>query len=172
MTTKRIDASTKLTQRPLEFIADAAGRVDISATLTTRSGTPFVGSLVVNVAPSTGQEFPTRRSFTGPWNIDLGSIHGVMELKDLARTLTGSYSLSDGSRGLVEGMRDGKTFRVTFYRGGAAPSRYFIDAGFEPKEQPDLELRGNAKLLIATGDRNTPWREDRQLEFYAVARVP
>ena len=170
VTTKKIDASTKLTQRPLEFIADAAGKAHIRATLTTRSRTPFVGSLVVEVAPSTGQEFPTRRSFSGAWNIDLGSIHGVMELKDVARTLTGSYNMSDGSRGLVEGTRDGKTFRVTFYRGGSAPSRYFVDAGFEPNEQPDLELRGKAKLLIATGDRNAPWREDRQLEFYAVAR--
>lgn len=169
-TTKKIDASTKLTQRPLEFIADAAGKADIRATLTTRSGTPFVGSLLVDVAPSTGQESPTRRSFSGVWNIDLGGIHGSMELKDVARTLTGSYSMSDGSRGLVEGTRDGKIFRVTFYRGGSAPSRYFIDASFEPNEQPDLELRGKAKLLIATGDRTAPWREDRQLEFYALAR--
>jgi hypothetical protein len=169
-TTKKIDASTKLTQRPLEFIADAAGRADVRATLTTRSRTPFVGSLKIDVAPSTGQESPTRRNFSGAWNIDLGGIHGSMELKDVARTLTGSYSMSDGSRGLVEGTRDGKTFRVTFYRGGSAPSRYFIDAGFEPNEQPDLELRGKAKLLIATGDHNAPWREDRQLEYYAVAR--
>ncbi len=170
VTTRKIDASTKLTQRPLEFIADAAGKAEIRATLTTRSPTPFVGSLVVDIAPSTGQEFPTRRSFSGAWNIDLGSIHGTMELKDVARTLTGSYSMSDGSRGLAEGTRDGKTFRITFYRGGAAPSRYFIAAGFDPNEQVDLELRGKAKLLIATGDHNAPWREDRELEFYAVAR--
>lgn len=168
--TKKIDASTKLTQRPIEFIADAAGKAYIRATLTTRSRTPFVGLLEVDVAPSTGQEFPSRRSFSGAWNIDLGGIHGSMDLKDVARTLTGSYSMSDGSRGLVEGTRDGKTFRVTFYRGGSAPSRYFIDASFEPNEQTDLELRGKAKLLIATGDHNVPWREARQFEYYAVAR--
>ncbi len=168
-TTPRLAGAKRLFERPLEFIADAPGRAQVSATLKTKGGV-FSKALSIDVAPAKEQDFPTRRDFSGKWNIDLGSIHGQMELRDIARTLTGSYTLSDGSRGQIEGTRDGKTLRVTFYR-GSAPSRFFIDAVFDPKPSADLELRGKAKLLLPTGDKNDPWKEDRQIDFYGVARA-
>jgi hypothetical protein len=168
-TTPKLSAAKRVFERSLEFIADAPGKAQVSATLRTKGGT-FTQTLAIDVAPAKDQDFPTRRDFSGKWNIDLGSIHGQMELKDIARTLTGSYTLSDGSRGQIEGTRDGKTFRVTFYR-GSAPSRYFIDAVFDPKPSADLELRGKAKLLLPTGDKNSPWKEDRQIDFYRVGKV-
>jgi hypothetical protein len=155
--------------RTLEFIADAPGRAEVAATLKTKSG-QFTKVLSLDVSPSADQIYPTRRSFSGAWNIDLGGIHGQMNLRDVARTLTGSYTLSDGGRGQVEGTRDGKTFRVTFYR-GSAPSRFFIDATFDPNPDVDLELGGKAKLLLPTGDENNPWAENRQSDFYAVAKA-
>ena len=93
-----------------------------------------------------------------------------MDLRDLTRTITGSYQLSDGNRGLIEGTRDGKTFRVTFYR-GSAPSRFFVEATFDPNPAVDLELTGGARLLVPTGSVNSPWREDRRSDFHAIARA-
>jgi hypothetical protein len=168
-TTKKISSSTRMFERTLEFISDAPGKAEITAKLKTKSG-EFTTVLSLDIAPSADQIFPTHRSFSGVWNIDLGSIHGQMDIRDVARTLNGSYTLSDGSRGQVEGTRDGKTFRVTFYR-GSAPSRFFIDATFDPNRNADLEIRGKAKLLLPTGDKNNPWKEDRQSDFYAVAKA-
>ena len=168
-TTKKLSSSTRMFERTLEFIADAPGKAEITAKLKTKSG-EFTNSLSFDIAASGDQTYPTRRSFSGAWNIDLGSIHGQMDLKDVARTLTGNYTLSDGSRGQIEGTRDGKTFRVTLYR-GSAPSRFFIDASFDPSPSTDLELRGKAKLLLPTGERSNPWKEDRQADFYAVAKA-
>ncbi len=168
-TTQKMSSSTRMLGRTLEFIAEAPGKAEITAKLKTKAN-EFKKVLSLEVAPSAGQTYPTRRSFSGEWNIDLGGIHGQMELKDVARTLAGSYTLSDASRGQVEGTRDGKTFRVTFYR-GSAPSRFFIDATFDPNPSVDLELRGKAKLLLATGDKNNPWEEDRQSDFYGVAKA-
>ena len=168
-TTKKLSSSTRMFERTLEFIADAPGKAEITAKLKTKSG-EFTNSLSFDIAASGDQTYPTRRSFSGAWNIDLGSIHGQMDLKDVARTLTGNYTLSDGSRGQIEGTRDGKTFRVTLYR-GSAPSRFFIDASFDPSPSTDLELRGKAKLLLPTGEKNNPWKEDRQADFYAVAKA-
>lgn len=168
-TSKKLSSSTRMFERALEFIADAPGKAEITAKLKTKSG-EFTNSLSFDIAASGDQTYPTRRSFSGAWNIDLGSIHGQMDLKDVARTLTGNYTLSDGSRGQIEGTRDGKTFRVTLYR-GSAPSRFFIDASFDPSPSADLELRGKAKLLLPTGEKNNPWKEDRQADFYAVAKA-
>ena len=168
-TTKKISSSTRIFEKTLEFIADAPGKAEITAKLKTKAG-EFFKTLTLEVVSPTDQIYPTRRSFSGMWNIDLGGIHGQMELKDVARTLIGSYTLSDGGRGQVEGTRDGKTFRVTFYR-GSAPSRFFIDATFDPNPHFDLELRGSAKLLLPTGDKNDPWKEDRKSDFYGVAKA-
>lgn len=168
-TTKKISSSTRMFERTLEFIADTPGKAEITVKLKTKYG-EFTKILSLDISPSTDQTYPTRRSFSGTWNIDLGGIHGQMDIRDAARTLTGSYTLSDASRGQVEGTRDGKTFRVTFYR-GSAPSRFFIDATFDPNPGVDLELRGKAKLLLPTGDKNDPWKEDRQSDFYAVAKA-
>lgn len=168
-TTKKIGSSTRILDRTLEFIADAPGKAEITAKLKTKTG-EFVKVLSLDVTPSTSQPNPTQRNFSGAWNIDLGSIHGQMDIKDVARTLAGSYVLSDGGRGQVEGSRDGKTFRVTFYR-GSSPSRFFIDASFDPNPNADLELRGKAKLLLPTGDKDNPWKEGRQSDFYAVAKA-
>lgn len=168
-TTKKISSSTRMFERTLEFIAEAPGKAEIRAKLKTKSG-EFTKVLFMDVSSAADQAYPTRRSFSGSWNIDLGAIHGKMELKDVARTLTGNYTLSDASRGQIEGTRDGKTFRVTFYR-GSAPSRFFIDATFDPNQNIDLELRGKAKLLLPTGDKNNPWKEDRTADFYAVAKA-
>lgn len=168
-TTKKINSSTKIFDHTLEFIADAAGKAEVTAKLKTKGG-EFVKVLELEVLPSSTQPYPTWRDFSGTWNIVLDSIHGQMELKDVARTLSGSYVLSDGSRGLVEGGRDGEDFFVTFYR-GSAPSRFFIDAKFDSKQIGDHEIRGKAKLLIPTGDKDTPWKEGKQLDFYAVAKA-
>jgi hypothetical protein len=168
-TTKKISSSTRMFDRTLEFIADAPGKAEITARLKTKAG-EFTKVLSLDVSASADQTYPTRRSFSGTWNIDLGGIHGQMDLKDIARTLTGSYTLSDSSRGQIEGTRDGKTFRVTLFR-GSAPSRYFVDATFDPNPSVDLELRGKGKLLLPTGDKNNPWKEERQADFYAVAKA-
>jgi hypothetical protein len=168
--TPKIAASKKVLDRTLEFIADAPGEAKVTATLTTKTKTEFSKALSVEVLPSVSQIYPTRRNFSGKWNIDLGSIHGHMELKDVARTLSGEYKLSDGNYGQIEGSRDGKTFRVTFYR-GAAPSRFFIEATFDPNPSADLELKGNARLLIPNPDKNNPWKNDRTLDFYGVAQA-
>jgi hypothetical protein len=168
-TTPKLSAAKRIFERPLEFIAVAPGNAQVFATLRTKGGT-FTKALMIEVAPAKEQDFPTRRDFSGKWNIDLGSIHGQMELKDIARSLSGSYTLSDGNRGQIEGTRDGTTLRVTFYR-GSAPSRYFIDAVFDPRPNADLELRGKAKLMLPTGDGNNPWNEDRQYDFYGVAKA-
>ncbi|MBQ0942242.1 hypothetical protein KAK07_02715 [Ideonella sp. 4Y16] len=171
-TTKKIDAATKLTQEPLEFIAQASGKAEIKATLTTRSRRAFETVLQVEIARSTGERFPTRRSFTGVWNIDLDGITGTMTLTDVARTLKGSYVLSDGRRGLVEGTRDGKTFRVTFYVEGDSPARYAVDATFDPDDKADLELTGSARLRTPTGNNLEPWKDLRTVTFHGVARAP
>lgn len=168
-TTAKINSSTKIFPHTLEFAADAVGTAEIVANLKTKRG-EFSKALSLAIAPPTTQASPTRQNFSGIWNIDVDSIHGQMELKDVARTLAGSYVLSDGSRGQIEGARDGKTFRVTLYR-GSSPSRFFIDAGFDPNPNLDLEIRGKAKLLLPTGDKNSPWRDGRQSDFYAVARA-
>jgi hypothetical protein len=167
--TKKLDSSTRLVDGPLEFVATSPGRAEITATLRTKTG-KFSKVLSLSILPSSEQKYPTHRNFGGAWNIDLGGIHGQMQLTDLARTITGHYSLSDGNRGLIEGSRDGKTFRVTFYR-GSAPSRIFVEANFDPNPIADLELNGKSKLLVPTGDESNPWRENRQLDFYAVARA-
>lgn len=168
--TPKITASKKVLDRTLEFIADAPGKAEVSATLKTKTGTLFSKTLIVEVLPSASQIYPTRRSFSGKWNIDLGSIHGHMELKDVARTLSGEYKLSDGNYGQIEGTRDGKTFRVAFYR-GSAPSRFFIEATFDPNPSADLELKGKATLLIPSSDKNDPWKHDRSFDFYGVAQA-
>lgn len=166
--TPRITASKQVFNRALDFIADAPGNAEISATLKTKAGATFSKILPVEILSSANQAFPTRRNFSGKWNIDLGGIHGQMEIKDVARTLSGEYKLSDGNYGQIEGSRDGKTFRVTFYR-GMAPSRFFVEAAFDPNPKVDLELQGHAKLLIPTSDKNNPWKEERQVAFNGVA---
>ena len=168
--TPRIAASKRVFDRTLEFIADAPGKAEVSATLTTKAGTVFSKILPVEILPSASQTYPTRRNFSGKWNIDLGSIHGHMEIKDVARTLSGEYKLSDGNYGQIEGSRDGKTFRVTFYR-GAAPSRFFVEATFDPNPSEDFELKGNATLLIPSSDKNNPWKQIRKADFYGVAQA-
>ena len=147
--TKKIDSSTRLFERPLDFIAEVPGQGEIKVSLKTKSH-HFTKEIKFVVLEANGEKYPTRHDFSGTWNIDLGGIHGQMELRDTARTLAGSYSLSDASRGQIEGTRDGKTFRVTFYR-GSAPSRFFIDAGFDPNPNIDLEINGHAKLLVPNG---------------------
>ena len=169
-TTPKLTASKKVPGNTLEFIADAPGKAEVSAKLITKNGAVFKNSLSFEILPSSGQTYPTTRDFSGKWNIDLAGIHGQMELKDVSRTLNGEYKLSDGQRGQIEGARDGKTFRVTFYR-GSSPSRYFIKASFEPNISADLELKGKAELLIPQSDNNDPWKITQEMEFYAVALV-
>lgn len=168
--TPKITVSKKILDRTLEFIADAPGKAEVSAILTTKTGTVFSKVLSIDVLPSAIQNYPNRRNFSGKWNIDLGNIHGQMNLKDVVRTLSGEYKLSDGNYGQIEGARDGKTFRVTFYR-GTSPSRFFIEATFDPNPSVDLELKGNATLLVPSADKNNPWKHERNLDFYGVAQA-
>lgn len=165
--TSRIDASTKLFSQPLEFIAVSRGIGRITASLKTKTRT-FDQSMEVEILPSSKQVYPTRRSFTGTWNIDLGGIHGQMTLEDIARTVTGSYSLSDGNNGLIEGSRDGETFRVTLYR-GVAPSRFFVEAKFDSSPLVDLQIIGRATLKVPTGNPDVPWKDENNAVFHAVA---
>jgi hypothetical protein len=159
----------RLTPTPLEFIVDSAGDGDIVAQLQTKSSV-FTQTLRIKTLPSGSQQFPTRKSFSGRWNIDLGGIHGFMELKEVARTITGEYHLNDGNGGQIEGTRDGKTFRANFYR-GSAPSRFSVDGTFDPNPASDLEIRGKAKILVPTGDKVSPWKEDKMFDFNAVANA-
>jgi hypothetical protein len=168
--TPKITASKKLLDRTLEFIADAPGKAEVTAILKTKTETFFSKTLALEILAPNSNTYPTRRSFSGKWNLDLGKIHGYMILKDVARTLNGEYKLSDGNYGQIEGTRDGKTFRVTFYR-GAVPSRFFIEASFDPDKNADLELKGNATLLIPSHDKNNPWKNERSFTFYGVAQA-
>lgn len=168
--TPKITASKKVLDRTLEFIADAPGKAEVTATLRTKTGTVFFKALTIDVLPAEKQIYPTWRSFSGKWNIHLGSIHGHMELKDVARTLSGEYKLSDGNYGQIEGGRDGSTFFVTFYR-GTAPSRYFINANFDKNSGADFELKGKATLLVPNQDKNNAWKEERVLDFYGAPQT-
>ncbi|VCC54075.1 Uncharacterised protein [Burkholderia pseudomallei] len=166
--TPKISGSEKVNHRTLEFIADNVGPAEVSAILHTGNGRQFSKKLSFDVHPADAQLFPTRLSFTGNWNIDLGGIPGNMQLRDVARSLNGDYKLSDGNYGQVEGTHDGKTFRVSFYR-GSSPSRYFLEGTFDPDPTKDLEITGRAKLLVPTGDSNNPWKVIREVDFHAVA---
>lgn len=167
MKTPRTGGTERLTPKPLEFIADAAGEGELTATLQTKNAL-FTQNLKIRVLPPQQQRYPTRKDFSGRWNIDLGGIHGFMEIKDSARSLTGEYHLGDGTGGQIEGTRDGKTFRANFYR-GAAPSRLSVDGTFDPAPGTDLEVRGKATVLVPTGQEATPWRSTRVMEFNAIA---
>lgn len=167
--TPKISTAKRLTAKPLEFIADIAGAGEMRAELKTKF-TKTPGSMQISVLPANKQVYPTRKNFTGTWNIDLGGIHGRMDIKEAARTITGQYRLNDGNGGQIEGTRDGITFRANLYR-GAAPSRFAVDAIFDPNPSVDLEIQGKAKLLLPTGNTDNPWREDGVLDFNAVANV-
>jgi hypothetical protein len=167
-TTPKLSGSKKLTEKSLDFIADAVGKGEISAQLNTKNGSIFSAKIPVEVFPRNDQGFPTHRNFSGSWNIDLGRIHGTMVLKERARTLAGEYRLSDGRRGQVEGTRDGKTFRITFYM-GTAPSRWFIEGTFDPNPQTDLEIQGKAWLMLPAPDQASQWKSVEDTGFHAVA---
>jgi hypothetical protein len=168
LTTPKLSGSKKLTEKSLAFIADVVGKGEISAQLHTKNRNTFSAKIPVEVLPRSDQAFPTHRNFSGGWNIDLGRIHGTMVLKERARTLTGEYRLSDGRRGQVEGTRDGKTFRTTFYM-GTAPSRWFIEGTFDPNPQSDLEIQGKALLLMPAQDQASQWKSVEETSFHAVA---
>ncbi|WP_300754712.1 hypothetical protein [Janthinobacterium sp.] len=169
-TTQKIGASAKLFDNSLEFITTQAGPASITAELLTKRAR-FSNTLNFDIQPANGPIQPSRRNFSGKWKIDLDGISGQMELKDVAHMLTGNYTLTDGNRGQIDGLRDGRTFRVNFYR-GASPSRYFIDATFDRDPKADLEIRGLAKLMVPTGEKNEPWKKARQVDFYATTISP
>ncbi len=114
-TTSKLGSAKRMFEPSLEFIAEVSGDAYVTATLKTNRRATFTKTLSFKIQKIQAQDYPTRRNFSGLWNIDLGGISGRMELKDLARTLTGSYTLTDGSRGQVEGTRDGKT-RISILR--------------------------------------------------------
>jgi hypothetical protein len=93
-----------------------------------------------------------------------------MTIKDIERTITGEYNLSNGDRGQIEGTRDGKTFRTTFFR-GQKPSRWWITGTFDPNPAIDLEIDGDARLQVAAPEEELGWKPLKEPEqFHAVAR--
>lgn len=170
ISTPKLTSSTKINQKTLEFITESQGKGTISVSLKTKNGGIFSAELPIEVGASINQIFPSLRNFSGDWNIDLGNIHGSMKLRDVGRTISGEYHLSDGSHGQIEGLRDGKTFRVTFYR-GTTPSRYFIEATFDPNPDANLEIKGKAILMLPAPLTPTQWKSEGDFEFYATGKV-
>lgn len=166
--TPRITAAKKVNERTLEFIADAPGKAEIVATLRNKGGT-FQQRMLMDIGEKKDQLFPTWTDFTGKWNIVLGTTLGIMNLYDKARTINGDYKLRDGSYGQVEGIRDGETFTVTFYR-GSVPSKFFIRGKFD-QSKSDKQILGTADLISINADANQPDATLRQMAFEAVAQT-
>lgn len=170
MVVPRLTSAYKITDESLVFVAEDIGVGEILVSFRTKLGGNFQSSLPFEITPAKDQRVPTVRDFSGTWNIDLGNIHGHMNIKDVGRTINGEYHLSDGNHGQIEGARDGKTFRVTFYR-GSAPSRFFIEGLFDPERTSDLEIKGSAKLLVLDENEQTGWKESEAISFNAIARA-
>lgn len=152
--------------QPATFVATAAGETKIRAELRTKRGTYSVEQ-AVSISEREPGGTPTRHNFSGTWDFTLGPHRGRMELYERDATLAGRYSLEDGSRGALDGIRDGVTFHASLVR-GATPQKWVIRAKVN-RTKGYLEIDGNGELYrVVEGN----WKsQGGALPFYAVAKT-
>jgi hypothetical protein len=151
---------------PDRFVAVGPGISGVKARLRTRNGIYETSqSIEIRARESTGS--PTRRNFTGRWAVTVGPYRGQMEITEQGATINGRYSLDDGTRGVVDGIRDGTAYHATYYRGNS-PTKWVV-VGETRAADEYVEIKGNATLYTVDA---RGWRASGDAQtFYAVARV-
>jgi len=120
-TTPKIQSPTVLLDGKLiSFIGIESGEAEISVEIKTRY-TQFRETKKITVIDNNwyGKGItirPSRRNFSGEWIIRIGHVNGKMIINDKGGNITGSYSLDNKMNGVIDGIRDGGIFNVSFYR--------------------------------------------------------
>jgi hypothetical protein len=152
----------------LEFLAIAPGTAEIKVQLQTKYGT-YVASSKVVVEESKAVPEATLENLTALWELRIGESRGRMEIHQQGHTtITGSYFLDSGDKGVIDGFRDGDKFFGSFTRGNSITKWVINDADLVTN-QGYLELKGTASLQHASP---SGWAKDGSVvNFYATVSV-
>jgi len=143
-------------------IGRGVGHVDVA--LSMPNSPPLTKTLNFSVSERSKTGFPSVRNFSGQWHIALGRNIGSMTVVERHGRVMGEYTLSNGERGAVDGLRDGGEFRATLHR-GAVPMLYSVAGVFNLQASEGLEIRGSA--IVVPNQADAP-----NIDFYAAAKAP
>jgi hypothetical protein len=154
-------------EAPIRVIAHAEGTTSLTAVLTTKRG-KYNATIPLEIVRRPPSGHPSRRNFTGTWNLSLDGAFGAMELTESGRTFGGRYYLNNGLRGAIDGWRDGEIFNASMFRDNS--TRKWIVTGKYSDKGGEIEISGDAVEYVAQGER---WvRQAERLSFSAGGSLP
>jgi hypothetical protein len=134
-----------------------SGKTELYATLETKAQTYKSAPLVVDVslrrevtAPYIEQHGGQAINLSGEWHIEIGGEPGKMSIsQDSKNAITGTYQLENAPQSprlIVDGYKDGTSFKVFFYRDKEGTRRWRADANFaiNPSDTRFVEIKGCA----------------------------
>lgn len=153
---------------PLEFLAIKPGTTTVEIDLVTSYGF-YSASKRIDVYPAEVGSTASRSNFTGLWVLQIGNSRGQMEVRQSpgGTTISGTYYLDNGDKGVIDGWRDGVSFGAAFTR-GASVTKWIVEQAAISESNGYVELSGQAYLAKAAG---TSWvRSGSDVHFYATVK--
>jgi hypothetical protein len=153
---------------PLEFLARKPGTTVVEIDLETRYGS-YSASKRIDIYPAEVGSTASRANFTGIWVLQIGNSRGQMEIRQSpgGTTISGTYYLDNGDKGVIDGWRDGVSFGAAFTRGSSV-TKWIVEQAAIAESHGYVELSGQAYLAKASG---ASWvRSEGDLHFYATVK--
>ena len=164
--TPEIKTALKITgDKPLEFIANLPGEGFVSVSFKSVDGVSATSSAKILITPKEAVTRPTydknRKlwNITGKWRIILSGAPGEMAIVDEGGTVKGSYKLSDGNAGTVDGWHDGDSFNFYMSRGTDNPTQLWAKGPFGKGASTELQVDGELLLRSPSKESATGWTE-------------
>jgi len=181
-----------------------SGKAEVHATLQTKARTYASAPLSVEVsprrevtAPYIEQHGSQAINLSGEWHIEIGGVRGRMTIaQDPKNNITGTYELESAAPAsslMVDGYKDGTSFKVFFYRDREGSRRWRADANFaiNPSDTRFVEIKGCAYSIArdstvtedsvaGAADKDAPcahsrsyvgWKGSGGSTFYATAQM-
>lgn len=164
--TPEIKTPLKVTEdKPLEFVASLPGEGLVSVNFKSVDGVSATSSAKILITPKGSAINPTydkiRKlwNITGKWKIILSGTPGEMEIVDQGSNVKGSYKLSDGNSGTVDGWHDGDSFNFYLSRGTDNPTQLWATGPFRKDASTELQVDGKLLLRSPSTTSATGWIE-------------
>src|SRR5262249_52039484 len=138
------------------------GKAELHATLQTKFNTYTSKPVTVEVSPRREATAPfieqhgsQALNLSGEWRIEIGMANRRMAiLQDGQSNIKGTYELegAEGAKKLVvDGYKDGTSFKVFFYRNQEGSRRWRVDANFavNQSDRQFVEIKGCAYSIVS-----------------------